>query len=63
MVLVGKTGQIVMAGDPLQMQPLCFDAEAIKRGLTISMIKRLCDCYQNMKTDVRISFQLDLQSF
>lgn len=61
MVLVGEAGQIVMAGDPLQMQPLCFDLEANARGLPIPMIKRLCDCYQNIKTNVRKYFHLDFQ--
>lgn len=54
MVLVGKAGQIIMAGDPMQMAPLCFNSEANKRGLPVSMIKRLYDCYQNVKIDVRI---------
>lgn len=56
MVLVGKAGQIVMAGDQLQMQPLCFDLEANARGLPIPMIKRLSDWYENIKTDVRKCF-------
>lgn len=55
MVLVGKTGQIVIAGDPMQMGPLCFDPQANARGLPISMIKRLFDCYENVKLEVRIS--------
>lgn len=64
MVLVGKGGQIVMAGDPLQMQPLCFNPDANERGLPISMIQRLSDCYQHINTDVsEICFQLDFQLF
>lgn len=57
MVLVGTGGQVVLAGDPMQMAPLCFNAEANSRGLPVSMIKRLYDCYQNIKAEVRICTQ------
>lgn len=52
MVVVGTTGQIVLAGDPMQMSPLCFNVDANERGLPVSMIKRLSDTYANIKIEV-----------
>lgn len=54
MVLVGKAGQIVLAGDPMQMAPLCFNEASNQRGLAVSMINRLYDVYKTMKIDVRL---------
>lgn len=60
MVLVGNAGQIILAGDPMQMAPLCFNLESNERGLAVSMIKRLYELYSNMKIDVRICFFFSL---
>lgn len=45
MVLVGKNGQTIMAGDPMQMAPLVLSFHANDRGLGISMLSRLLECY------------------
>lgn len=54
MALVGKAGQIILAGDPMQMAPLCFDLDACERGLTTSMISRLYESYENLTIDVSL---------
>lgn len=55
MALVGINGQTVMAGDPMQMPPIAIDIHAKERGLCISMLSRLLDCYSHIETAVRIS--------
>lgn len=52
MVLVGKIGQTIMAGDPMQMTPLVINRHANARGLAASMLGRLIQCYSNMNNDV-----------
>lgn len=52
MVLVGKSGQTIMAGDPMQMPPLVFNMHSNARGLNISMLSRLLECYPNLKYPV-----------
>ncbi|XP_031636601.1 probable RNA helicase armi isoform X2 [Contarinia nasturtii] len=47
MALVGNGGQTIMAGDPMQMAPLVICKHANERGLAISMLSRLRDCYDN----------------
>ncbi|XP_031617415.1 probable RNA helicase armi [Contarinia nasturtii] len=51
MVLVGKVGQIIMAGDPNQMPPLVINKHANDRGLSISMLSRLIECYAEFDED------------
>lgn len=53
MALVGKGGQTIMAGDPLQMPPLVFNKEANARGLAVSMLGRLIQSYTDFRNDVR----------
>lgn len=48
MVLVGKVGQVIMAGDPNQMPPLVINKHANDRGLSVSMLSRLLECYSNL---------------
>lgn len=48
MVLVGKTGQTIMAGDPMQMSAICFDHNARDRGYEISLLSRLLDIYNTL---------------
>lgn len=52
MVLVGKAGQTIMAGDPMQMPPLVINAYANERGLSVSMLTRLLDRYTNFGISV-----------
>ncbi|XP_055304449.1 probable RNA helicase armi isoform X2 [Sitodiplosis mosellana] len=51
MVLVGKGGQTIMAGDPMQMPPLVINWHANTRGLAVSMLDRLIECYSNFNND------------
>lgn len=51
MLLVGKEGQIVMAGDPKQMPPISFDIYARDRGLTKSFLSRLLERYSRIGND------------
>lgn len=52
MALVGKRGQTIMAGDPMQMSPLVINEYASTRGLTMSMLSRLIECYSNINNNV-----------
>ena len=52
MVLVGKRGQTIMAGDPMQMTPLVINRHANARGLAESMLGRFIQCYSNLNNDV-----------
>lgn len=52
MVLVGKAGQTIMAGDPMQMPPLVINAYANERGLSVSMLTRLLERYTNLGISV-----------
>lgn len=52
MVLVGLGGQTIMAGDPMQMPPLIINKHANLRGLSISMLSRLIECYSRFKNNV-----------
>lgn len=54
MALVGKNGQTILAGDPMQMSPLVMNFHANQRGLNISMLSRLLDCYTNIVHSVKI---------
>lgn len=49
MVLVGKKGQTIMAGDPMQMPPLVLSFHADERGLGISMLSRLLKRYSTFE--------------
>lgn len=59
MVLVGKTGQTIMAGDPMQMPPFVVCGHASDRGLAVSMISRLLDCYSNLQNVVNQTLNTD----
>lgn len=52
MALVGKRGQTIMAGDPMQMPPLVFNRHSNDRGLAVSMLDRLIERYSSFN-DVR----------
>lgn len=62
MVLVGKVGQVIMAGDPNQMPPLVMNKHANDRGLSVSMLSRLLECYSNLN-EVRNNIFLFIFSF
>ncbi|XP_055300785.1 probable RNA helicase armi [Sitodiplosis mosellana] len=51
MVLIGKRGQTIMAGDPMQMPPLIINRHANNRGLGVSMLDRLIKSYSNFNND------------
>lgn len=53
LVLIGKRGQTIMAGDPMQMAPLVINSHANNRGLAVPMLSRLIECYSKMDNDVR----------
>lgn len=53
MVLVGKEGQTIMAGDSMQMPPLVLNMHAQERGLNVSMLSRLLECYSVLGFSVR----------
>ena len=40
-LLVGGSGQLVLAGDPLQLGPVTFSSLASDNGLSVSMLERL----------------------
>lgn len=52
MVLVGKMGQTIMAGDPMQMPPIVIDEHSKRHGLNISILSRLLRTYSNFAYDV-----------
>ncbi|KAG6438499.1 hypothetical protein O3G_MSEX000020 [Manduca sexta] len=49
-LLVG-TGQLVLAGDPQQLGPVCNAREAGRRGLGTSLLERLYTCYPELYDD------------
>lgn len=62
MCLVGSNGQTIMAGDPMQMPPLVLNRHADERGLSISMLSRLLDCYTNIEKSVNMKFSYSLRN-
>lgn len=48
-------GQIILAGDPLQLSPIVLSNHAKDRGLSRSMLERYIDRYGNIKTDEMVS--------
>lgn len=48
-------GQIILAGDPLQLPPIVLSNHAKDRGLGNSMLERYIDRYGNMKTAEMVS--------
>ena len=63
MALVGKRGQTIMAGDPLQMPPLVINMDANARGLAVSMLGRLIKTYTDFNNDVRTPEQTKSRIF
>ncbi|KAL0819791.1 hypothetical protein ABMA28_007830 [Loxostege sticticalis] len=49
--LLVPAGQLVLAGDPRQLGPVCISFEASKRGLGQSLLERLKTTYENLYTD------------
>ncbi|XP_063831408.1 putative helicase mov-10-B.1 [Ostrinia nubilalis] len=49
--LLAPAGQLVLAGDPRQLGPVCISHEASKRGLGQSLLERLRTTYENLYTD------------
>lgn len=54
MLLVGTTGQTIMAGDPMQMPPIVFDKYARERGLTKSLLSRMLDNYSRLNDALQV---------
>lgn len=50
-----QNGQIILAGDPLQLPPIVLSNHAKDRGLSYSMLERYIDRYGNIKTDKMVS--------
>ncbi|KAI5643204.1 AAA domain-containing protein [Phthorimaea operculella] len=46
--LLAPTGQLVLAGDPKQLGPVCISREAANKGLGISLLERLYTTYTGM---------------
>ncbi|XP_046971212.1 putative helicase mov-10-B.1 isoform X3 [Vanessa cardui] len=49
--LLAPSGQLVLAGDPQQLGPVCISKEAAARGLGQSLLARLKQTYENLYTD------------
>ncbi|XP_050354103.1 RNA helicase Mov10l1-like isoform X2 [Nymphalis io] len=49
--LLAPSGRLVLAGDPLQLGPVCISKEASERGLGQSLLARLKQTYENLYTD------------
>lgn len=44
-----KDGQVIMAGDPLQLPPISLSDHARNRGMVMSMLARYIDMYNTME--------------
>lgn len=44
-----KHGQIIMAGDPLQLSPISQSDHARHRGMVMSVLERYIDMYKTLK--------------
>ncbi|XP_072930026.1 putative helicase mov-10-B.1 [Epargyreus clarus] len=49
--LLAPAGRLVLAGDPMQLGPVCISREAKLRGLGVSLMTRLIRNYENLYTD------------
>lgn len=50
-LLVEGSGQLVLAGDPLQLGPVTFSSLASDNGLSVSMLERLMEKVELYKRD------------
>lgn len=54
MSLIGRCGQTILAGDPMQMGPMVMNFHAKTRGLTVSMLDRFLNCYTKIEDSVSV---------